>query len=220
MQIAEEIVKHGMASTGEFSKHLTAMIAAMGITKVIETGTYLGEGTTRAVIKGLLQHKQPFHFISIEINPQHHAIAKKNIGKIQGVDLWNGRSISKDHPLISTDFSGLPSHVIIDHQPEHRTALYEKEVDFDVDENLLQKAVDFFDGKPELVILDSAGHYGNAEFMEIIKLVNHPFIIALDDTNHGKHWHNTQAIKNYPEKFEIIFETDDKFGSVIAKVKC
>lgn len=42
MQIAEEIVKHGMASTGEFSKHLTAMIAAMGITKVIETGTYLG----------------------------------------------------------------------------------------------------------------------------------------------------------------------------------
>lgn len=220
MQIAEEIVKHGMASTGEFSKHLTAMIAAMGITKVIETGTYLGEGTTRAIIKGLLQHKRPFHFISIEINPQHHAIAKKNTGKIQGVDLWNGRSISKDHPLISTDFSGLPSYVIIDHQPEHRTALYEKEVDFDVDENLLQKAVDFFDGKPELVLLDSAGHYGWAEFNAILSLINAPFILALDDTNHGKHWQSVQVMKSKPEIYEIIFETDDKFGSVIAKVKC
>lgn len=89
-----------------------------------------------------------------------------------------------------------------------------------MDENLLQKAVDFFDGKPELVILDSAGHYGNAEFMEIIKLVNHPFIIALDDTNHGKHWQSVQVMKSKPEIYEIIFETDDKFGSVIAKVKC
>lgn len=220
MQIAEQIVKHGMSSTGEFSKHLTALIAAQGITKVIETGTYMGQGTTRAVINGLLQHKLPFHFISIEINPDHHAIAQKNIGKIQGVELWNGRSITKDHPLISTDFSALPDHVIIDHLPEYRTALYEKEVDFDVPENLLQKAVDFFDGKPELVILDSAGHYGWAEFNAILGLINAPFILALDDTNHGKHWSSVQILKSTPETFEIIFETNDKFGSVIAKVKC
>ena len=220
MQIAEQIVKHGMASTGEFSKHLTALIAAQGITKVIETGTYMGQGTTRAVINGLLQHKLPFHFISIEINPDHHAIAQKNIGKIQGVELWNGRSITKDHPLISTDFSALPDHVIIDHLPEYRTALYEKEVDFDVPENLLQKAVDFFDGKPELVILDSAGHYGWAEFNAILALINAPFILALDDTNHGKHWSSVQILKSTPEIFQVIFETNDKFGSVIAKVKC
>lgn len=220
MQIAEQIVKHGMSSTGEFSKHLTALIAAQGITKVIETGTYMGQGTTRAVINGLLGHKLPFHFISIEINTDHHAIAQKNIGKIQGVELWNGRSITKDHPLISTDFSSLPDHVIIDHLPEYRTALYEKEVDFDVPENLLQKAVDFFDGKPELVILDSAGHYGWAEFNAILGLINAPFILALDDTNHGKHYQSVKTIYENPEIFQVIFETNDKFGSVIAKVKC
>ena len=63
MLIAEEVCKNGMAATGEFLKHLTALIASNGITKVIETGTYLGTGSTKAIIEGLKMHKKPFHFI-------------------------------------------------------------------------------------------------------------------------------------------------------------
>ena len=220
MLIAEEVCKNGMAATGEFLKHLTALIASNGITKVIETGTYLGTGSTKAIIDGLKMHKKPFHFISIEVNPEHHRKAQRNVGRIQGVELWNGCSINKDHPLISTDFSSLPDHVVIDHQPENRTALYEKEVAFNVPENLLKNAVDFFDGKPELVILDSAGHFGWAEFNVLFELINNPFILALDDINHGKHYWSMETIRKSPETFQVIFETNDKFGSAIIKVKC
>lgn len=220
MLIAEEVAKHGMSVSGEFGKFLTHLVSSNGITKVIETGTYMGLGTTKSLIAGLQANKKPFHLISIEINPAFHKMAQRNIGKVQGVELWNGRSIAKNHPFISTDFTDLPDHVIIDHKPEHRKELYEREVEFDVPDSLLQKAVDFFDGKPELVVLDSAGHYGWAEFNATLGMINHPFILALDDTNHGKHYKSVQVIKQKPEIFEVIFETNDKFGSLVARVKC
>jgi hypothetical protein len=224
MLIAEEVCKHGMSSTGEFASELTKLIADNGITKVIETGTYLGQGTTKAVLDGMALHKKPFHFISIEVNPSFADQARKNTGKVLGFDIWNGLSIPKgiDNVLSTdvTDESYYPNYIVVDHQPKNRAELYRKEVDYKVPDELLKKAVDFMDGKPELVILDSAGHLGWAEFFHLLALVNHPFILALDDTRHVKHFQSMETIRKQPEIFEILFETSDKFGSAIIHVKC
>ncbi|OQA11995.1 MAG: hypothetical protein BWY67_00582 [Bacteroidetes bacterium ADurb.Bin397] len=219
MLIAEEVCKHGMSSTGEFASELTKLIADKGIIKVIETGTYLGQGTTKAVLDGMALHKKPFHFISIEVNPSFADQARKNTGKVLGLDIWNGLSIP--HSMKPTSLTwDYPDHVIVDHQPNHRNALYIAELNHHVPDDMLKKAVEFMDGRPQLVILDSAGHIGSIEFQYLQSLTKGSYFLALDDTNHVKHYHSMELIRSSPEKFEILFETSDKFGSAIIHVKC
>jgi hypothetical protein len=219
MQIAENLVKAGVTVSDSFKKELTKLIAEKGITKVIETGTYLGQGTTKAVLDGMMAHGKPFHFISIEVNSVYADQARKNTGKILGFDIWNGLSIPNSMKPTSLTWD-YPDHVIVDHQPNKRNSLYIAELNHNVPDDMLKRAVDFMDGKPQLVLLDSAGHIGSIEFQYLQSLTKGSYILALDDTNHVKHYHSMELIRNSPEKFEILFETSDKFGSAIIQVKC
>lgn len=223
MQIAEEICRLGTTGGEAFKAKLTDFVREMGFTKIIETGTFHGTGTSLAIINGISKH--PFNFITIEVNPQNYKIAQSKIGNIRGVHLINGLSVGRPElPVnISNDF---PDHVIIDHQPLNRFDKYYREVNFKVPDHELDRALAAFDYNPEFVLLDSAGHMGMVEFKYLMARIKGDCYIALDDTDHIKHYHTMEHIKEYPENFEVVWsirsefidrEHGDKFGSAIVK---
>lgn len=216
MQIAEELVKNGMTSSGAFNKALTALVANNGITKIIETGTYLGTGTTRAILEGLQAHGKPFQFFSIEVNPNNYQKAVLNTGKVEGLYLLNGLSISKSDLPKVVEFTDFPENIVVDYQEKTRSSSYVTEVSYNVKDEVLYDCLKALDCKPELVVLDSAGHIGMQEFDYLMNYVQGKFFLALDDINHVKHYKTVQKIKD-DERFTIVWETSDKFGSLLAK---
>lgn len=223
MQIAEQLVASGKTSGGLFNKKLTEFVREHGFTKLIETGTYHGTGTTRAIIEGL---KGEFTFITIECDPENFMIAKQNLGNIPGVHQIKGLSIGKsDLPVsISEDF---PEFIAVDHYPRNRMQLYLKEVSHNVPDHALNAALAMFDYRPEFVILDSAGYMGFQEFRYLMDRIKGDFFLALDDTDHIKHYDTMQFILKDPA-FEILWSVrgvsyplkdaiKDKYGSAIIK---
>ena len=218
MRIAENIPGYGTQVASDFAHMITSLVAEETITKVIETGTYLGLGTTRAVLDGMRFHGMEFNFISIEVNPSFHKQAIANNVGVPGLHLLNGLSIGKPHLPIDTTFN-VPDHVIVDHQPSVRQKLYNREIDFDVEDHLLSKAIEALSGKPELVILDSAGHMGLIEFKYLMNLLgNHSFYLALDDIGHVKHYESFEFVKSHPEVFTILWESELAHKAAIIKV--
>jgi hypothetical protein len=219
MQIAENLVRNGMAAGTAFMSELTNLISSETLTRIIETGTYKGTGTTAAVLSGIRQHGLKSTFVTIEVNPEHHAIAVHNlVGR--PVDCMQGLSIkAEDLPSpaqIKAWLESFPETVIVDHQEANRIQQYFKETDHYGSSNLLERAMLLTSHYPDLVVLDSAGYMGTLEFNYLMSLIPHEkeFYLALDDTNHVKHYKTVQDIEaNYRHK--LIFSTDEKFGSRI-----
>lgn len=213
MRIAEQVVKNGMSAGDSFMRWITTIIREHECKKIVETGSYMGTGTTRAIREALTGDEEVY---SIEVNPEHYAQAKKNNeGTI--IKFLNGLSIPKPKLPIDTTFN-VPDHVIVDHYPENRNALYQKEVRFDVTDALLKKVLKEWNNRPDFVILDSAGHLGLIEFKYLMSMAKGTFFLALDDTDHVKHYESMQLIKADSERFTVLFETSEKFGSAIIKV--
>lgn len=214
MLIANQLKGYGMSCSTDLQHNITTLIAEETITRVVETGTYLGLGTTKAVLKGMKLHGMEFEFVSIEVNPHTHKQAvANNIGS--GVAILNGLSIPRALEPINISFD-VPENIIVDHVDLNN---YKQELIFDVPDNLLQKACDI---NPELVILDSAGHIGFIEFKYLLSLMkDKEYWLILDDTGHVKHYHSLQYIKEMPEQFELIWESpeDELHRAAIIKVK-
>lgn len=203
-----------MAAKGEMLTFLSDFIHNEGITKVLETGTYLGTGSTMAIIEGLTRGGKEFEFHTIEVNPGHYCQAEKNVPKLRGVNLHLGLSVPKEQLPQEVKFSKMPKDIIVDHRPQHREALYLSEVNHDVEDDLIGKLLDRY--TPELVFLDSAGHMGYEEYKYLMsKMKGKEFYLVLDDTGHVKHYRSAKEVKR---KHEIIFETEDKFGGLCAKI--
>lgn len=227
MQIASKLDKNGMTSGSAFNEALKMTILEMGLTRVIETGTYLGNGTTRAILSALKEQNRPFDFYSIEVNPDHYYIAKTNLGNVAGLHLFNGLSVDRADIPSGVQFF-VPDTVVVDHEEAVRDAMYLREVDFDVPDNMLDRALAKFNYRPELVVLDSAGNMGMIEFGYLMNKVKYPFILALDDTHHVKHYDTMEFIRDNPKDFEIRWEVEaahvnplsgSKYGSAIIMVK-
>lgn len=214
MRIAEQVVKNGMAAQGALLKFLSDFIAEKEITSVLESGTYLGTGSTMAIIDGLTRHGKEFEFHSIEVNPGHYCQAEKNVPKLRGVNLHLGVSVPKSKLPTEVKFGRMPEDIIVDHKPEHREALYLKEVDYDVEEDLIGTLLKKF--TPELVFLDSAGHMGWVEYQHLLSKYKGEYYLVLDDVEHVKHY---KSAKDARKNFEVVFETSDKFGALCVLVK-
>lgn len=216
MRIAEDIQKDGATGGKDFLDFLTTLIVTNRITRVIETGTLHGTGTTRAILTGLKKVTWDFQFISIECNPENMRIAQRNLSS-EKVQLFNGLSIPDNlKPGIdSIRFDDYPDDIIVDHPERERAARYYRETNFDVQDCLLQLALEFIGGHPELIVLDSAGHMGTIEFDYLMSLVSDKkiqFYIALDDTGHVKHFKTKQKIRA-DSRFTPVFSSTQKFGS-------
>ena len=213
MLIAEQIVKIGMSAGTAFTDFITNTIREYSLMKIIETGSYMGTGTTAAIRAGMPQGAAVY---SIEVNPDYHIIAKKNN---EWSDIHFVLGLSVPHSQIPLDPTfNVPDTVVVDHHPHNRNAMYRKEVSHKVPDRMLYKCLEAVDFRPDMVILDSAGHMGWIEFQYLMQWVKGDFILCLDDTNHVKHYDTYQYMLQHPKSYEIIFHTDQKFGSCAARV--
>lgn len=216
MKVASNEHLNGMAGGDAFKQQIGAVIREYNPQFILETGTYYGEGTTRAIIDA----KSPeSRLISIEVNPEHYNKAFKNINDPNTI-LLNGLSIPRDLLPKKLDLDGYPDNVFVDHEAANRWQLYQNEVAHGVKDNMINTAMGLLNTyRPDMVLLDSAGHIGTIEFDYLMALFRgRDMILALDDTMHIKHFKTTQKIAE-DTRFTLLWETHEKFGSAIYKFK-
>lgn len=208
MQIAQNIMPNGMAAQSDFCEAITNLIKTNKLKKIIETGCYMGEGTTAAIAEALLGDEQVY---SIEVNPKYYEAARKKHSGTN-INFYLGLSIGRSDVPNSFTFD-VHDNIIIDHLDHNRNILYKQEISFKVPDNMLGKALDKLNNRPDLVILDSAGHIGLQEFKYLMDRIEPGFFLALDDTNHVKHYRTYQIVDEMES--ELIFSTNQGFGSRI-----
>jgi glycosyltransferase involved in cell wall biosynthesis/ADP-heptose:LPS heptosyltransferase/SAM-dependent methyltransferase len=211
----------------EFARAIRQLFKRYQPRRIIETGTYLGTGTTRVIaetIRALGLSGATFH--SIEINPGHFARARANLraaGLESFVRLERGLSVPRqllpdvnqieDSTVRQPEFGG----IFVDHREANRAKLYFAETNFsDCPDDLLGRVLGAFENQPDFVLLDSGGHMGFVEFQYLIGKLAGPCLIGLDDIHHIKHHKSFQLMRRDP-RFEVLVESKEKFGFCLAR---
>lgn len=195
--------------------------------KIIETGTYMGIGST-SLIASLIRDLdiEDAIFYSIECNRDLHDIALRNLysgGYKLLVTLLYGLSIPRD--LLPSDGEiqeimkkalDTPG-IIVDHSGNIKqgSVFYSKETKCDGPEDVLGELITRGGFDPDFVLLDSAGHVGTIEFKYLISILRKPCAIALDDANHIKHFQSKKIVLS-DNRFKVLFESNDHTGSILA----
>lgn len=217
--------KMEISKDSSFSEQIEFYMEKFRPWRIIETGTYLGTGSTFVIASCLRKYKIVSKFYSIEVNPDFYKRATENLAKrglLEYVTLLNGLSISRSmlptKDVIKNEFVDRkwPEGIYIDHDVKDRVDLYYKETNFpNLPDSLLYRSIKIFDCKPDFILLDSGGHIGSLEFGIIISVVMGKCLIALDDIYHVKHFDSFNFIKG-DKRFNIISESKEKFGYCFA----
>ncbi|MBZ0198630.1 MAG: glycosyltransferase [Ignavibacteriaceae bacterium] len=222
-----DLTEVGQGST--FAESIQSIFSEVKPKKIIETGTYLGTGTTSIIAEAMKNaNLKDAKFYSIEINPENHLKAKDNLaqsGLLKYVNLLNGLSVprsvlpTKDEITKTTIKHVEYNNIFVDHREDERAQLYFQETDFpDVQEDLLGKTLAEFNFNPDFILLDSAGYMGFLEFQYLLSKLKGDCIIALDDIYHIKH-HKSFLFMQDDSRFEIMVSSKEKFGFCVAKFK-
>lgn len=218
MILASQIDAHGIAASMGLRRDIRELICKYHPANILETGTYHGLGTTSAVLHALNECKVDFwSFITIESDKENFRQATKNLDWVQkngSFVMINANSLP--HELMPRRVYAVPEHVITDYADPTK---YLEEVPKDVDDDGLDRAMKMLNYRPDMVILDSAGHIGFLEFEYVCKLSESSFLLILDDTLHRKHYDTMEFIRANPTDFQIIMESDEKFGHAVIHVK-
>jgi len=210
-----------------FETSLRELVLSIKPRTIIETGTYLGNGTTRIVATALRDAGLvDTTFYSIECNPLHHRQAYCNLdqaGLLPFVKPLLGLSVprnllpSVESILDDTVRNVVEDGIFVDHQEQDRAGLYYRETDFpDIPEDLIGACLEQFGSRPDLVLLDSAGHMGSVEFEYVVERLQGECYLVLDDIRHVKHYRSFQMLQKDP-RFTVITSSDEKFGFCIAR---
>jgi len=200
----------------QFQKMLSHLVAFHRMEKVLETGTFTGNGSTKCLSDALEMVGPSSLLWTIEINHRYLKIAqdfckgkanivyclgssvpKNLVPTVEDTKLWIESNLA-ENPKIRVDYKGSPEKYV-----EESSGQY---VIYDLLGLLIPKI------KYDLILLDSAGHIGFVEFSYLMTILNYPTFIALDDINHIKHWKTSQQIFS-DKRFEVIFKTDERYGS-------
>ncbi len=195
--------------------------------RLIETGTYIGSGSTYIIARALRRFKLPLAvFYSIEVNPgycEKATLFLNDKGLLDYVQIINGLSINRENLSTIEDLQkefldkSWPENVFVDFKVSDRARLYYRETDFDVPDDKLMECLRKFDFKPDFVFLDSGGHTGREEFRIISENLKGTCFLILDDIFHVKHYENFKYICEDKERFQIIKTSQEKFGYAIIR---
>jgi hypothetical protein len=215
-----------VAPDSEFALTLKRIFRERRPMRVIETGTHVATGTTRIIGEAIREAGLTgVQFISIEVNPQYAQQARANAQAAQiPVDLRQGLSVPRS--LLPTPeqvrreyVEQVDPAVFVDHPDHLRVQTYVAETDFPyAHDDLLGIALRAWHGRPDFVLLDSAGHMGIIEYEYTLSLLEGPCTLMLDDTRHVKHAQSVARIKQDP-RFTIEVDSPEKFGFVAAHFK-
>ncbi len=206
-----------------FETELRKLFRELRPSTIIETGTYLGQGTTSIIWRALRDLGISADFTTMEVNPEHHRQATAHF-RAQGMKIRAELGVSVPRELLPDkaeitdkfvthrEYEG----IYYDHHEAVRAELYFSETDFKVADDLLYTAMQRCAFKPEFVLLDSAGHMGFIEFQYLMSLIQGDCTLMLDDVYHCKHYKTLQLIKQDP-RFRILVESREKFGFCIAR---
>lgn len=210
-----------------FEASLRELVLSIKPRMIIETGTYLGTGTTRIVATALRDGGLAgTTFYSIECNPTHHRQSYLNLDQagllpfvkpILGLSVPRNLLPSIERILDDTVRNVVEDGIFVDHQEQDRAALYNRETDFpDIPDDLIGACLEQSGGRPDLVLLDSGGHMGSVEFNYVIEQLQGECYLVLDDIRHVKHYQSFQQLRNDP-RFTVVTSSDEKFGFCIAR---
>ena len=214
-----------VSGQSQFARAIGQLFEAERPRRLIETGTYLGLGSTSVLARALKDAEvTDATFYSIEVNPDHYRRAVINLSR-QGLNVstLNGlsvpRSLLPTREQIERDYVLGPTEddVYIDHEEPQRAELYHRETDYpDLADDLLGRCLKRFDYRPDFVLLDSAGHLGHVEYQYVLRLLAGPCYVALDDIYHVKHFRSFQEMRADP-RFELVSVSEEKFGFCIGR---
>ncbi len=222
---AEQYVSMSVHGATRFEHELRELFRTLRPQTVIETGTFLGQGTTSIIWRAVHDLGLTTDITTIEVNPEHHRLAcehfKANAMNVRAeLGLSIPRSKLPDMDAITEEFvieaDSCNGRIYYDHDEASRATRYFSETAFDVPENLLEAALARCGYRPDFVLLDSAGHIGFAEFQHLLTLLKGSCHLMLDDINHCKHARTMQEIRRDP-RFKILVESDEKFGFAIVR---
>ncbi|GAB4001928.1 hypothetical protein GCM10028807_59300 [Spirosoma daeguense] len=229
-----------MSTDERFQQQLRQLFAQNRIDYIVETGTWLGTGSTRTIAKAVGENYKPKAYYTIEGNLTFHTLARFNLRHWDFVKpLW-GDTVAKEKALtfIRQD-DVLRNHekypdVFID-TLNNPVQFYTDEVEGRLGKNPVINAVDWFgntflnrkedilrnlllrhrDDRP-LVLLDSAGGIGWLEYQTVRDtLGNRPYWLILDDIHHLKHFRSLADVQERSDFRMIDYSLPD--GWMIAE---
>lgn len=229
------------------SEHLRSLLkenlSKEGTRYVLETGTYLGLGSTTFVSESFPKECPPKLFVTLESNWVSWRKAKQNLQAFPFVrPLW-GKTMPQSRALqflaqdeILRKHDEIPD-IFIDNIKDP-LQFYTREIQGKLGgraqspgtripqlidrlvhyagNNLLEKYLKQFRKLNPLIILDSCGGVGFLEFTILCDVMeSHPYLVLLDDINHIKHFRSYRHIKEDP-RFDLL-GADESEGWLLAK---
>lgn len=207
-----------------FGKAIYELFKRTRPTKIIETGTYVGTGSTNTIASAIQSLELKSTFFSIEVNPQFIEKARKNLGQLNDyVSLVHGLSVPrqmlptseqlKNDMILNPEFDD----ILVDHREGVRVNRYMAETGFiHSSDEMLKICLERFHYFPDFVLLDSGGHVGNLEFNYLISMLRGECFIALDDIFHVKHHKSFLQIQN-DKRFSDTVVLNEGTGHCITK---
>ncbi|GAB3269237.1 hypothetical protein GCM10027347_39160 [Larkinella harenae] len=217
-----------MSEDSLFQSTLRELFTRHIITTVIETGTFIGKGSTRTIANAFPANRPPQRYFTIEANLAFHLLARFNLRHWGFVKpLW-GATIAQEEALqfIQKD-EAIHHHerypaVFIDdiqnpagfytaelegklgsHPLVNLTAWFGKTFLTRPEDLLHQLLLQWGDQRP-LIVLDSAGGIGWLEYQTVRDtLGTKPYWLILDDIHHLKHFRSLTDVQNRPD-FRVI----------------
>lgn len=200
---------------------------------IIETGTYKGTGSTRAILDALAEVPscRPAAFHTIEISSSLIAEARRNLADHPWIDFVHGLTVRRqdavdfinNDPLIHELDPALD--IFVDFLP-NPAAGYLAELEGAVGggaqaettapEDVLRPLLARHRRSQPLICLDSAGGLGWLEFQLVLKeMGTQPFLLFLDDINHVKHYRSGRRVMAAMD-FSLI-DCDPEEGWMVAR---
>lgn len=204
---------HGIsvARSEQLVAALRRAVAELRPRAVVETGTYLGLGTTKLLLEAL--GETPIEaFYTIEVSPAFYSEAVLNllhhprvhclwglsVGQDQAAEFIRGDDLLRDienHPDLYID-SDQPVQAYLDEVRGAGGTQRPLEI---IPERWLEKLLPRIRDARPLIALDSAGGIGWLEYQEVRRLLGQaPCGLFLDDINHVKHHRSFRALQDDP----------------------
>jgi len=197
---------------------------------VIETGTFLGTGSTRIILEAF-GTEVPEKFYTIEIEPTFYERARQNLASFKYVEVLWGLSVDthRAEQFINHDPLLVPGEAarrnLLIENPADPRSFYLSEIRAGVQgyaskapDRWLELLLNRHRTATPLIALDSAGGIGWLEFCEVIRIMKgYKFLLFLDDINHVKHHRSLRYILSHPDFDLLDYEMKDGWLVAISR---